>query len=39
MKTTLENGGSISHHHSVGRQRRRWLKDELGPALDILKKG
>jgi len=38
MKTTLENGGSISHHHGVGRQRRSWLKNELGPAFNLLKK-
>jgi len=36
MKTTLENNGSISHHHGVGRQRRRWLREELGTAFELL---
>ena len=30
MKATLESGGTISHHHGVGRMRKRWFKDELG---------
>lgn len=38
MKTTIENGGSISHHHGVGRQRRSWLKEELDAGFQLLKK-
>lgn len=38
MKTTVENGGSISHHHGVGRQRRSWLKEELDAGFELLKK-
>ncbi|XP_043549469.1 alkyldihydroxyacetonephosphate synthase, peroxisomal isoform X2 [Chiloscyllium plagiosum] len=25
----LENGGSLSHHHGVGKLRKRWLKDSI----------
>jgi alkyldihydroxyacetonephosphate synthase len=24
-------GGSISHHHGVGKLRRRWLQDTISP--------
>jgi alkyldihydroxyacetonephosphate synthase len=30
METCLELGGSISHHHGIGRVRREWLARELG---------
>ncbi len=29
-------GGTISHHHGIGRQKAAWLKEELGPAYDML---
>ncbi|WP_253276545.1 FAD-binding oxidoreductase [Thermococcus sp. EP1] len=38
MKTTLEVGGAISHHHGIGRQRGKWLKEDLGPAFEVLKR-
>jgi len=38
MKAVLESGGTISHHHGVGRQRKDWLKEELGEGLEMLKK-
>lgn len=37
METTLRNGGSISHHHGIGIVRSRWLRHELGNALDVLR--
>jgi len=30
--TILRNGGTISHHHGVGLDHRRWLKKEIGDA-------
>jgi alkyldihydroxyacetonephosphate synthase len=30
MEATLAAGGSISHHHGIGRVRRPWLAAELG---------
>ncbi|MGC9180429.1 MAG: FAD-binding oxidoreductase [Vulcanisaeta sp.] len=37
MEVTLRNGGSISHHHGVGIVRSKWLKYELGNALNVLR--
>lgn len=37
MRACLAAGGSISHHHGIGRLRTRWLKDELGAWLDVLR--
>jgi alkyldihydroxyacetonephosphate synthase len=37
MATCLENGGSISHHHGIGRLRARWLPEELGDSFEVLK--
>jgi alkyldihydroxyacetonephosphate synthase len=36
MEATLAAGGTISHHHGVGRVRRDWLPKELGAAYDAL---
>lgn len=36
MEATLAAGGSISHHHGIGRVRRRWLREELGSAYALL---
>ena len=30
MQACLEAGGSISHHHGIGRLKARWLPEELG---------
>jgi alkyldihydroxyacetonephosphate synthase len=30
MQATHDNGGSLSHHHGIGRVRRGWLETELG---------
>lgn len=32
MEATLAAGGGIAHHHGIGRVRRGWLAEELGPA-------
>jgi alkyldihydroxyacetonephosphate synthase len=37
---TLKRGGSIVHHHGIGKARARWVKDEYGssyPMLEALK--
>ena len=30
MEATGRHGGSLSHHHGIGRVRRDWLERELG---------
>jgi alkyldihydroxyacetonephosphate synthase len=30
MEATAAHGGSVSHHHGIGRVRRDWLASELG---------
>ncbi len=37
METTLKNGGSISHHHGIGKLRMPWVAEELGSAYNVLK--
>lgn len=36
MEATLDAGGTISHHHGIGRVRREWLARELGSAYPLL---
>jgi alkyldihydroxyacetonephosphate synthase len=36
MTTSLHAGGSISHHHGIGRIRARWLPEELEGWWDVL---
>jgi len=31
MEATVKHGGSLAHHHGIGRVRRDWLVKELGP--------
>jgi len=38
METTLEVGGTISHHHGVGLVRAKWIHKELGEYFKVLKK-
>ncbi|OXM15729.1 FAD-binding oxidoreductase [Paenibacillus herberti] len=38
METTLEHGGSICHHHGIGKGRAQWVPDELGSSYSLLKK-
>jgi alkyldihydroxyacetonephosphate synthase len=30
MQATADGGGSVSHHHGIGRVRRDWLQSDLG---------
>jgi alkyldihydroxyacetonephosphate synthase len=32
----LAHGGALSHHHGVGLNRGRFVRDALGPAFDVL---
>jgi alkyldihydroxyacetonephosphate synthase len=36
LEATLSAGGTISHHHGIGRQRVAWLRHELGQAYELL---
>jgi alkyldihydroxyacetonephosphate synthase len=31
MEASLQAGGTIAHHHGIGRVRREWMARELGP--------
>ena len=35
--TALARGGSLSHHHGVGRNRARFMPDALGRSFDVLR--
>jgi alkyldihydroxyacetonephosphate synthase len=37
LRATLAAGGTISHHHGIGRLRAPWLAEELGSAYPLLK--
>jgi alkyldihydroxyacetonephosphate synthase len=37
MEATLRAGGTISHHHGIGRMRSRWMPAEHGEGLSILR--
>lgn len=38
MEATVDEGGGISHHHGIGRIRRRWMPNEVGKAgVELLK--
>jgi alkyldihydroxyacetonephosphate synthase len=36
MSATTEFGGAISHHHGIGLNRARYVREYLGPAFDVL---
>ncbi len=36
VEETLKAGGSMVHHHGVGKHRARWIKDEYGSSYYIL---
>lgn len=38
MRTVLESGGTISHHHGIGLLRKEWISEEIGISLDYLKR-
>jgi len=35
---TLRFGGSIVHHHGIGKARAPWVKDEYGSSYSMLEK-
>ncbi|MCX8073770.1 MAG: FAD-binding oxidoreductase [Candidatus Binatia bacterium] len=37
MEATLQSGGSIVHHHGIGRIRKAWLVHELGEGVEVLR--
>jgi alkyldihydroxyacetonephosphate synthase len=37
MEACLAAGGSISHHHGIGRLKARWIERELGGWFDVLR--
>lgn len=37
MEVTLEYGGSIGHHHGVGKQRVPWMEQEHGHSYALMK--
>ena len=36
MRITIDNGGSISHHHGIGMVKNSMLPEELGEGYKIL---
>ena len=32
----LAHGGALSHHHGIGLNRSRFVREALGPAFDVL---
>jgi len=38
MRTILESGGTISHHHGIGLLRKEWLSEDIGISLEYLKR-
>lgn len=37
MDATVRSGGSISHHHGVGRLRVPWMRQEHGLGIDVMR--
>jgi alkyldihydroxyacetonephosphate synthase len=37
LRATLAAGGTISHHHGIGRLRAPWIAEELGSAFPLLR--
>jgi alkyldihydroxyacetonephosphate synthase len=37
MRATLAHGGTIAHHHGIGRVRREWMSEEVGAGVDVLR--
>ena len=38
MRTTLDLGGTISHHHGVGLLKQPWLAEEHGSGFEALRR-
>ena len=36
MEATLRSGGTIAHHHGIGRLRRNWMPAEHGEGLAVF---
>lgn len=36
ISATKEFGGTIAHHHGIGRVRKKWLRSELGSGVELL---
>jgi alkyldihydroxyacetonephosphate synthase len=36
MTATTDAGGAVSHHHGIGLNRARYMRDYLGPAFAVL---
>jgi alkyldihydroxyacetonephosphate synthase len=36
QRAVLSSGGALSHHHGVGLNRARFVREALGPAFDVL---
>lgn len=37
VEETIKAGGSMCHHHGVGKHRTHWIKDEYGSSYHVLK--
>ena len=37
MQATLQNKGTISHHHGIGKVRMPWIEQELGLSYRVLR--
>ncbi len=35
LATTHEMGGTVAHHHGIGRVRKKWLAAEMGSAMEV----
>jgi len=38
IEATLKCNGTIAHHHGIGRLRTKWMAQELGGGLEVLRK-
>jgi FAD/FMN-containing dehydrogenase len=38
MRHTRRVGGTIAHHHGIGRVRKAWLGEELGASVELLRR-
>ena len=36
MEQCLRAGGTISHHHGIGRRKASWLETEMGGWYEVL---
>ncbi len=37
IKTVLDSGGSIAHHHGIGINRSEWMDEEWGKSMNIMR--